>query len=111
MFHFNEGLEPNAGRKNASAGVGQVDGRRDAERFAGITDHRLLDRAVVLNPVEPWRIPDSGKMDWSRGADIIVVIPQIDGEHLIADSVQCVEARIPLGDALRSYLILQVGDV
>ena len=64
--------------EQALRGLGQIELRRYAKRFAGVAYHRLHDGAVILHPVEPWSVPDPGIMHRRGGASVIFRLVQVD---------------------------------
>jgi hypothetical protein len=77
---------------------------------SGVADHRLHDRAVVLHPVEPRRIPDPGIVHRRGGAGVVFRLLQVDREHLVADPVQRIEPSVTFQNALGGDALLQILD-
>ncbi|KTT53294.1 hypothetical protein SB7C_12425, partial [Staphylococcus epidermidis] len=104
-------VDPRARFEQALGCIEQIEFGADAERLAGIAHHRLHDRAVILHPAEPWRIPDPREMHRRRMRGVVVRIVQVDRKHLVADPVQGVEPRIAFLDAVGGDLALKRIDL
>ena len=114
LDHFLHGIERvdvDARLEQALGRIRQVELRRHAQRFAGVAHHRLHDRAVILHPVEPRRVPDPGVMHRRGGARVILRLLQVDREHLVADPVERVQPSVALDDALRRDALFQRLDI
>ena len=95
LFNLVNRLNPNAGRKQRNVSTGEVHGGTHAQRFARIARHRLLDRAVVLHPLEPRSVPDVREMDWRRvSGEIRGIVAEVHGKYEIADAGQRVQPRV-----------------
>ncbi len=73
----------------------------DAESFAGIARHGLLDGAVVLNPFEPRGVPDAREMyGGGIGDEICRRVVEIERKDGVADAIECVKAGKTFVDGL-----------
>src|SRR5437879_13504955 len=86
----------------------QVDARPYPQSLAHISAHWLLDRAVVLNPVHPGRIPDGGEIHGAVPDHQVLTVVQLGPKHEAANPCQRGGAATPLGQGkeLRSSVAL-----
>ena len=111
LLHLEQLLHVHARFVQALRRIGQIELGRHAERFAGVAHHRLHDRAVILHPVEPRRVPDPRVMHRRGGAGVVFRLLQVDRKHLVADPVERVEPSVTFQDALRGDALFQVLDL
>src|SRR6266550_8036946 len=72
----------------------EVDARSDAERFADISTHRLLNRAVVLHPVHPGSVPDWRIVHGPVSNRQVLIVVQFGAENEVSDTRERVCAAV-----------------
>ena len=91
-----------AGGEELILAAGKVYFGADAESFPGVAGHGLLDRAVVLDPLEPRGLPDTGEVHGSGvGDEVRRIVVEVDRKNDVADAIQRIETRVAFFDSLR----------
>ena len=111
LFELENGVDLHAGGRELVFCNRKIYGGADAESFAGVAGHRLLDGAVVLNPFKPRGIPDTRKMYRSGVRYKIFVMVEIEREDGIADAAEGVEAGETFVDGVSLDRLFQLGDL
>src|SRR5258708_25162742 len=65
LFEIENCFDLSGGGEELVWAAGEIYFGADAESFAGVAGHGLLDGAVVLDPLEPRGLPDAREMDGS----------------------------------------------
>src|SRR5208282_4603676 len=78
--------------------------------FSGVAGHGLLDRAVVLHPLEPGGLPNTREVHGGGVSDVVGGLVEIDGEDDVAYAIEGIEARVTFRDGLGLVFLFEADD-
>src|ERR1700733_2617748 len=93
LLELIDGVHLHAGGGELILGDWEIYRGADAERFAGVASHGLLNGAVVLHPFKPGDVPDARVVRRRGVAEKIFVTIDVQSEDRVANAGERVETR------------------